>query len=567
MKRLMIGIGWLALTAGAHAESLQGCGVLGNSGEQGATLVRFGAKSAGGMGVVQDRFGSLWDRAGDGVLNRYAADGRQLASYPIASSPGRTAGDKAVVLGDVLLLKLDRKLYTLSLEAAPGRAPSPLPVEATRLSFGTHDGWAAAARGKEVFLINATGATRAVAVLEAEADDLEIGPDGGVYARLGGNLQRVDAAAAERGPWPSPGDRPQWLDGHWFGAAWHGTLRRFDAALQPDPGVVLGGASGSFIGYVEGNHELNNGCGLAHLGGSVYAASGMEGILHLMEWLPADRRFKIVRRIGAVPGCTGLAMDRKGRVWYHTGVWEWNDGPDAPLKHSVPPPEDPGVFGAAMLENDVLVAPAMRWGKKALYAGKLDGPAAAQIDVEPLPADGVTCAVVTWGQRQALLVMNRTGRGVALEIGPDGKFHSQSGAVELQTSVPLRELTSLASSGPDALLGAADGQVIEFARAGNNWREVRRWNSWGDGDEARFGDKVFLAASQGRLWVADTARQRVVCFDPSSRKPLAAFGTVDRPGNDLALLHAPQVLAVNGRRAVVFDSGNQRLMKLEIRTP
>ena len=66
--------------------------------------------------------------------------------------------------------------------------------------------------------------------------------------------------------------------------------------------------------------------------------SGLEGILHLMEWQTADKRFKIIRRIGAAPSCSGLAMDRKNRVWYYTGVWEWNDSPDTPLKHSVPPP-------------------------------------------------------------------------------------------------------------------------------------------------------------------------------------------------------------------------------------
>lgn len=553
MKSLVIGAGLLALIAGTQAETLKCCGVLGNSGEQGATLVRFGEKPASGLGVVYDKFGSLWDRAGDGVLNRYSADGRLFASYRIASSAGRSAGDKAVLMGDMLLLKVGKKLYTLPVDAAPESAPTPLKVEVTRLSFGTRDGWAAAAREKEVFLINATGTTRAVATLDAEPDNIEIGPDGGVFVQVKGKLLRVDAT--DRSPLPSPGGRPQWLTGHWFGGAWHGTIRRFNAALQPDPGVVLGGASGSFIGYVEGNHELNNPCGLAHLGANLYAASGWEGILHLLEWQPADKRFKIIRRIGAVPQCSGLAMDRKGRVWHHTGVWEWNDGPDAPLKHSVPPPEE--MFGAVMLENDVMVAPANRWGKKALYHGKLDGPVAAQIDVNALPLDGVACAAVTWEKRQALLVVTKTGKGAALAIGQDGKFQNKSGPVELQAATPLRELTSLASSGTGTLLAAADGQIIEF----KNWQETRRWRSW---DDDRFGDKIFLAASQGRLWVSDTTRHRVVCFDLAAHKPRAVFGTL---GNELAALQAPQIIAANGSRAVVFDSGNQRLVKLELPTP
>ncbi len=569
MKRLVISVGLVALLAVAHADSLQCAGVLGNSGEQGDTLVRFGEKTASGMGVVFDKFGSLWDRAGDGVLNRYAPDGRLLASYRIAPSGSMQERDTLVQLGDTLLFKVGKKLYTLPLTATPDVKPAALAVAATRLSFNTHDGWAAAADDRKVFLINAKGETRAVTEADDNVDDIELGTAGAVYVSTKGKLRRVDAAAPAtgHGPWPSPGERPQWLAEHWFGSAWHGTIRRFSPALTPDPGVVLGGGSGSFIGYVEGNHELNNGRGLAHLGGNLYAVSGIEGILHLLEWLPEDNRFKIIRRIGAVPSCNGLAMDRKGRVWYYSGVWEWNDGPDAPLQHSVPPAEGAGIFGAVMLENDVMVAPAIRWGKKALYAGKLDGPAATHMDVEPLPRDVATCALVTWEKRQALIVLNKTGKGVALYIGADGKYQSQAGVVELQTSVPLRELTSLAASGKDGLVGAADGQIIEFARAGNNWKETHRWNSWGDDPAARLGGKIFLAADQNCLWVSDTARQRVVCLNQSTRKPIATFGAVDKAGNNLSMLNAPQILTVNGSRAVVFDSGNQRLMKLELQTP
>src|SRR5438128_12694 len=81
-----IGVALLASASSANAETLRCFGVLGNSGEQGSTLVRFGEKPAAGMGVVFDRWGSLWDRAGEGVLNRYAPDGRLLASYRVAPS-------------------------------------------------------------------------------------------------------------------------------------------------------------------------------------------------------------------------------------------------------------------------------------------------------------------------------------------------------------------------------------------------------------------------------------------------------------------------------------------------
>ena len=57
----------------AFAGSLTFSGVLGNSGEQGTALVKFGLTPAHGMGVVYDKYGTLWDRGGDTVLNRYRA--------------------------------------------------------------------------------------------------------------------------------------------------------------------------------------------------------------------------------------------------------------------------------------------------------------------------------------------------------------------------------------------------------------------------------------------------------------------------------------------------------------
>ena len=56
-------------------------GVLGNSGGQGATLVRAGVEPARGLGPAVDRWGCLWDRAGKGVPRaalRSAHDPNQL---------------------------------------------------------------------------------------------------------------------------------------------------------------------------------------------------------------------------------------------------------------------------------------------------------------------------------------------------------------------------------------------------------------------------------------------------------------------------------------------------------
>lgn len=550
---------YLTVFSTIHAETLRCVGVLGNSGEQGETLVRFGKKAASGMGVVHDASGELWDRAGADRLNRYAVDGRLLGTYPLKGSGSSHDRDRLIRIGDVLMMKLGSKLFTLPLDAPTGTAPTPLKVEANRLSFNTHEGFAAAALGKRVFLVNAAGETRAMGEAMHNVDDIEIGPEGTIYFSNSGKLYRIENGEAKA----APGNAAQWLNGHWYGTAWHGTLRRFDANLLPDPGVVLGGASGSFIGYVEGNHELNDGNGLAHLRGSLFAASGTQGVLHLMEWKP--QRFTILRRIGAVAACRALSIDGKNRIWHHAGYWEWKDGPDAPLRHSTPPPDEPGFFGAAALPSGVTVAPGLRWGNKTLYRSTdADGPALLSDDVA-LPDGAVASAVFPMDGRQVLWVVNAGGEGMAFFLGNDGTHQGSAGSCKLHTTVPLDGLTSLAG-GDGLLYAAANGHVIEFSQDKMDWRETQRWNSWGENAE-QFGGEIHLTYHDGGLWVSDTLKHRVIRFDPTTRKPMASFGEAGKAGDSLLLLNEPRAIASREKLAVVFDSSNQRLMKLEYTQP
>ncbi|MEX1039742.1 MAG: hypothetical protein WDZ51_03875 [Pirellulaceae bacterium] len=560
-------LGVCASLPSAQAEGLVNAGVIGNSGEQGETLVRFADKPASGMGVVYDKYGSLWDRGGAGRLLRFAVDGRLLATYPMAENSDRNQRDTVVLFDDLLMLKLGKKLYTLPLDAPAGTEPETLPTEATRLSFGTHEGWAAAANDKKVFLVNRVGETRDVATLESGVEDIEIGPEGGVYARTGGKFIRVDDAAAEdqRGPWTQPGDRPQWLANHWYGHAGHGTIRRFNRELGQDPGVVLGGASGTFIGYVEGNHELDNGRGMAHLGGNLFAVSGLDGGVHLLHWLGADQRFEIVRRIDSSKVCDAVAIDSQGRIWFNSGFWHWSDGPDAPLRHSQG--GITGLAGGSTLENDVVVVPGSRWNSASIFSGKLEGQSRINGGVDEIPKSAVASTVISWDKKTTLVVVDRKGAGVAYYINNDGRASGKAGDVRLRTESPIESLTSLAPWGEEGLLAAADGHLIEFAREGGAWQEQRRWREWESGDEAHFGGEVYVAASHGRVWVSDTDRQRVLCFDQASGQPLGTFGTLDEAGDDLATLDSPRRLAANGERGIVFDAGNQRFIRLELTGP
>jgi sugar lactone lactonase YvrE len=565
----------LATVCGACAAAARGAtivcdGVIGNSGQQGAELVRFAPGEARGMGVVADRFGSLWDRAGRGVLNRYARDGRLLGQYPLPDAAG--GGDQLTLAGDTLVLLVAGQLYRLDVAAAAGTKPTALKVAAEHISFGSKDGAVACVdRDKKLFLVDvATGQKTDVCDLAAVKglDAVEMGPDGTIYVQGDWKTQKVVVgklvADWSRG---SPGERPQWIDGAWFGHGWHGTIRRFDADIQPDPGVVLGGASGSFIGHLPQDPELSNGRGMARLDKDLYTVGGVGGTMHLLHWDAATRKMEIVRRIGAMPTVGGIGLDRQGRIWAIAGSWEWTDGPVTPMRFGVNGPDGRGIGQAVMLPSDAMVAPGILWGQAAMYSGRLDDEVRGDRIGTPmkLPKGYAGSASYVRDKQRVLLVVDQTGAGQAFRIAPDGRFEGDAGDVRLQFAGPGADCTSLAMKDDETLLVAA-GQVIELARDGAGWRESRRWNSWGAAAEERFGagHVIHIAADDGRLWVADTARHRVVCFDLKTGKPVATFGTADKAGTDLGSLTSPAAIAARGTRAVVHDAGNQRLLKLRL---
>jgi len=556
----------------AHAETIVCSGILGNSGEQGATLARFGEAGARGMGVAYDKLGSLWDRGGEGVLNRYAADGRLLAQYRI---PGGSDGnDQLALVGDRIVLRIRGMLHTLPIDAPPGSEAVPMQKKAGCISFGSADGCiaateAVAAEGDAIWLINpATGeATRAATL--GGVQWLDLAPDGTIYAVANWRLHKLIKGVEVTDGWPKgvPGERPQLLDGSWFGHGWHGTIRRFTADAEPSPGVVLGGASGSFIGHLDENSELTNGRGMAKLRDDLYAVSGMGGIMHILQWEASRRQMTIIRRIGCVPGCKGLGLDRNGNVWFHAGAWKWTDAPDSPLLYGVNAPEHPGISQAVMLEGDSMVATGFLWGKPTFYFGKLDREVAGRRIETPcaLKRGGVGSAVSKRDGQLILLQIDAAGSGVSFKIGSDGSYRGEGGPVALKVAADTADWTTLAMKDASTLVAAAGGSVIEFAPDGTDWKETGRWSNWGGNAADRFGTRIFICSDAGRLWVSDCMRHRVLAFDLATRKLLASFGTIDQPGDTLAALSSPEMIIARGNRAVVFDSANQRLVKLTIK--
>jgi len=557
-----------------QAETLVCDGILGNSGEQGMTLIRFGkadpkgAVTGGapaGMGVAVDRFGSIWDRGGEGVLNRYAPDGRLLGSYTIAGGNGR--GDQLTLAGDTLVILVDNKVFTLDVNAESGSAAKPLIKEAQCLSFGSSGTKIAAFYKGEVSELDVANGESKPLFKVKDCHMLEVVPAGKawiVYVGTNGMIQKfVDGKEVTEG-WPkkSPGERFQFVDGAFYGHAWHGTIRKFSADLEPDPGVILGGSRSTINGHLDQNSDLSNGRGMAKVGADLFAVSGHGGVLHLMRWDGSRRQMELVRRIGALSHCNALGLDKNGTVWCHHGTWAWSDKPDAPLLNGVNALERLGQ--AVMLDGERVVAPGLMWGKPSFVFGDIVKEVKTErVEKEcALKLHFAGSAVLKTAKGLLLIAIDEKGNGQSFRIGADGKYNADAGAVVLKTEPPVKEWTSLAMKDETTLLAGGDGAVIELTQAGEGeWKEIRRWSRW-DGD--KFGARVVICSDAGRLWVSDSARERVLVFDAAG-KPLASFGTTDKKGRSLSTLDVPQRIMASGNRAVVFDSGNQRLVKLNLK--
>jgi sugar lactone lactonase YvrE len=554
----------MAATVQISAETIRCAGILGNSGEQGASLVRFNNAGASGIGIAVDRYGSIWDRAGAGFLNRYTVDGRLLATYKIPGGAGNRNIDAIAVAGDDVILRLGGGLYTIAIDAPTGSEAKDMKIAADLMSLSSRDGWVIASKGNEIFQVNTAGEKKPVAIIDKAPDmGLTYNQDGKICVIRGWKVYRIspeekDGLAAIG---DAPGERPQFLNGYWYGNAWHSTLRRFDKELMPAPGVVLGGNSGSFIGHVDEQSEVVNGRGTALIRENLYAISGIDGIMHLLEWKPLEKRFAPVRRIGAVVSCNAIGLDRTGRIWYKSGNWNWNDGPDTPLRYGIPEPE---LFAAVMQSNDSILGYGLLWGNPAIMNGNFDKEVRnSRMDKQPyFPNSAIAIAISEYNKKRAMYILDKQGKLTALYINGNGEFAGEAGPTQLTTVTPVKEWTSLVYIGKDRMLGAADGYVIEFDRDGLTWKELRRWNSWGDAAKDKFGGKITISEDGGKLWISDTGRNRVLCF--STDKLLAEFGEMDKAGDDLTHLNAPKTITARGNRAVVFDSGNQRLVKLEI---
>ncbi|MEZ5305497.1 MAG: hypothetical protein R3F11_33370, partial [Verrucomicrobiales bacterium] len=319
-----------------------------------------------------------------------------------------------------------------------------------------------------------------------------------------------------------------------------------NAAFEPDPGVVLGGASGSFIGYLPQSADLTNGRGIARLRDGVFAVSGLGGVVQLLTWNDAELRFEVARRLGAFTGVNAVALDAAGTIWTPRGSWRWTDTPEEPLTLGDKEPEvtaQPAVLGGKSL---CLLKKHYQYVQLA-HGPPIDASGWSRLDTQGVPdfdlPESVTgAAAVIEGERHRLVFATREGAAFELPIGSDGQI---AGKPEPAQIPGIAGCTSLAWFG-DRLLAAVPGAVLAFARAGDHaWRAAGSLGDLGSGE-------LHLHSDGARLAVSDSGGGRVHLFAALESK-LATYDGLNSPG----------AVAVAGDRIAVIERGRQRLARLE----
>ena len=573
----------LAVAAPLPAQvSIRSAGILGNSGEAGDTLVRFSEREnssrlqQNGMGV--DPSGFLWAFAGPSQINRYSTDGRLLGAYPLPKTMQGKGRQMLSVVGTRVIVCSNDKLWALPVNAPAGTAPTALPVAAKAISLAAIDGeLGVVSPDGGISVYNAvTGQTKPRGTLA----DVTTGLPAAVTANVRGNFITllpggaliVDSAVklTPEGLTQQvklPGSGPLWLEGSLYVFNGYMTISRVDQNGSPDPGVVYGGSSGSFIGKLPKDGEVNMPGGLVHLSGDRYATCGSTGVIHLIRWDAKKRGFETERRIGAIHRSSGLAVDRKGRVWWNCGYWEWAAGP-AEITRNTDIMLDGDGWQMVLLASDAISGIGYRNKQPFVINGAIDPEPRRRYDnfakgsEVTFPPDLTGAAVFGVSGKEDVFMVDASGKGTIMSVDATGHFRSLRGSTELKLTSAKPAITSLANSPSGELLAADGASLVRLKRQGDNFTEISRVDGWGTTADTKFGPGIFISSDGPRLWVADQSNNRVLLFALTADNKLSppAIFTGDPV---IGALNHPQRISVRGDRAVVVDWENQRLVKLE----
>lgn len=607
--------------------TIRAVGVLGNSGVGGQGLLRVGTMPLENCasGAAIDRDGALWLSGGD-AINRVGLDGHLIEPFPLEPAGSIVDSRTFAVLADTLYFLARTSGGKVALFALPMRsgakaaqvamklpervnehvayclAPQPLEgqlVLATqpKTEGSEHIGvWLIdPAKGELRLAFSLPGSSPHGVAVDTARKIIYVGGHFGLY--VGGETHGAVSAITAVHPdgrkvseaFPAvctktPATPTQFRGvislaaGALWESAWYGFLARLDLEGRGDPGRVVEWHHElhyptQFLGIRDAWPEPN-----PSVSDPLLIATPMPDAFYFAAWDRAARRLRLVRRIGCLPIISSLGISQDG--WVTTGTartqlwWRWDDAADAvPRKAELHVAVTPVTFDGQRCFG--LAAPYhlshLRNGTAlptvfSSHVGERNEAIRVSSAV-PLKQPVGASIQITPGKHNAMLFVTdaatkqlwRTDFWLP-ELKPSGDKWLPV-PVEAET---LRAPTDLAALTDARLLLADEGRILLLEPKGNGYSVTWAWDRWGDAPDACFGKRLCFAVSGPWMLVSDTDRHRVLWFNWTERELLGQFGGTDQPGNDAAHVRTPSFAALAGQRAVVADSGNQRVVKLEL---
>lgn len=569
-------------------------GVLGNSGEQGATLIRTTRRGVGG--VVVDDSGTLWLGAGD-AINRVTLEGRLIERFPIALEWGEWVSGKGFgSLDGTLYFSCadDRRVeHLFALPMRPGATAARLPLSLPPRRDGRLRVAPEPLRGKLVLgldeqdrpgevsvFLYAPGSgtlTRSFTVPLPDLFGLAVDAAAGWIYVGGGraatvvDLQGRPVSSDFPAPVPQLPAIPTVFSGALSladGAAWragvYGFVARLDRLTRGAPGIV--DRWDSALGEVSQ---------VAGVGRGLLAFTRDEPAdAFLGRWVPGAVQLSLFRRIGSLPAIRAVGLSEDGWVTVADEVeglypvqhwWRWED--DARAMPAVTDSSSAVAGGVFIPGSDSFVGVNQRG--RLLFFRPRWGDQTGTLTALPPEARPVAFAYqAVPGQRTGrLLYVDGAARGI-FAVGYDGPGLHTAGdhwqPVAL-AGVALEEPGDLVALTDGRLVIADRGRILVLEPSGSGYRLEAERRGWGRGPDDQLGGHVRLAIDGPWMLVSDTDRARVLWLDWQRWRKLGQLGVTDRAGDDLAHVDRPGSVALRAGRAVVADTGNQRVLRLVVR--
>ncbi len=605
--RIAAALAALALKAAcAGAATIVPVGVIGNGGEAGDALFTTDGLPGSYSGCAVDESSTLWVSGGSSIL-RVSLDGRVIGRVPLQPKGSYIDGTTFARVGDVLyfVARDPRGEYSLySANISPGTAAARVPVF-PQLGFNSRDALRIAAqdRGGRILMAYQAPGTQAIAVaefdpaagslrvlgqvpglrpesivLEAASNTIVVGgrvhPDNGNFVSGVAFLRAADPSSTKTLPALQLVATPTAFlgrvslagDALWDISNYFGFIARLGTEYSRDPGVVI-----------RWSHGLDQPTQVCSVAPKLFAiATSQPGNVYLARIENDALAFS--GRIGGLPAITNLALSPTGLIAVadsgKESWWRWEDGSGfAPRFTDMSVARTSGffssdklvAFGDVQAKNAESSTVPLVFSSVASSRNYAERPTGGEAIAGIRQPCCMTQIAATEFRISVLLLDSATGTLHRMEFSRP----SMAPVTGTLTSVSVDGVkfsapTSLVALGDRRVLVADAGRIVTLVPQGDGYKLQSTWNNAG-GSGGALGARVFLSAENDTILVSDSEKHRVLWIDPATHAVRAQFGETGIPGNDLVHMNVPTSIAVAGTHAIVADTGNQRVMKLELR--